>query len=322
MKWLIPWALAALLTSPAAIAAERALPAAEVVVTVAAEATLVGVGEPPSADRLGALIYLADVSDTTAAVRDAADALGGTPPVRRFATAGASADAVASADTAIRATGLQLTTVDADSADPGAQMTADAGGYHRRDAPGRPAADAAAPREALAPVASYGHGHAEPMFEPVSGAGMRQVRADGWDQPTRGYACPFPATPGLDAPVGMALEITVGDGRSASEEALAGWCDHVALALASSCAATDTLDAFATGPVEVAYGDPPAPGPWWLLPLTVAPAGGSSLPVACAADSLASLPIAATHAGLSLRFTVAESDLTEGCRRVVEESCK
>ena len=322
MRWLIPWALTALLTTPAAQASDRAVPAAEVVVTVSAEATLVGVGEPPNSDRLGALVYLADVTDTAAAVREMAAALGGAAGVRRYATATATDDALQAADAAIRATGLPLSTVAPEAADPGAHMTVDAGGYHRRDALGDAATAPGAAVETFAAVSSYGHGHAEPMFEPLPGGGMRQVRAEGWDQPTRSYACPFPATPGLDAPVGMALEITVGDGRSASEEALASWCDHVATALASSCPAADTLDAFATGPVEVVFGDPPGPGLWWLLPLSAAPAGGSSVPVDCAAEALATLPIAATHAGLTLRFTLVEGDLTEGCRRVVEESCK
>lgn len=317
-------ALAATVFASAALASDRAVPAAEVVVTVTGTGALVGVGEPPSPDRVGALIYMQHDGDVTAAVGRLAAALGGAPPVRCFGTSAATGEAIEAADVAILRAGLDAERVDAGGggADPGAQMTADGGGYHRRDDPGRPAPDAATAVKVFADVASYGHGHTPPMFEPAPGGGMRQVRAAGWDQPTRAYACPFPSTPGLQGPAGMALELTLGDGRTASEEAFAGWCDGLARALAASCDPAELLDTFEAGPVELAYGDPPTPGPWWLLPDSAAPRGGSSLTVACAADALTAHRVAADHAGILLRIALVQSDLTEGCRRVVEESCK
>ncbi len=316
-------ALAATVIAPAALAGDRASPAAEVVVTVTGTGALVGVGEPPTPDRIGTLVYLRHDGDVAAAAGQLAATLGGTPTVRLFGTNAASGEAIEAADVAILRAGLVAThDTTGDGPDPGAQMTADAGGYHRRDAPGQLALDAAAAVKAFAEVASYGHGHTPPLFEPAPGGGMRQVRPGGWDQPTRAYACPFPSTPGLQGPAGMALELSLGDGRTASEEAFAGWCDSLALALAASCDPAELLDTFEAGPVELAYGDPPDAGPWWLLPDSAAPRGGSSLAVACAADALTAHRVAALHAGILLRVALVQSDLTEGCRRVIEESCK
>jgi hypothetical protein len=317
-------ALAATVIAPTALAGDRASPAAEVVVTVTGTGALVGVGEPPNPDRIGALVYLRHDGDVAAAVGQLVAALGGAPTVRLFGTSAAPREAIEAASAAIEVAGLEAEQVDAtgDGPDPGAQMTADAGGYHRRDAPGQLAQDAAAAVKVFADVASYGHGHTPPLFEPTPGGGMRQVRPAGWDQPTRAYACPFPSTPGLQGPAGMALELSLGDGRTASEEAFAGWCDGLARALATSCDPAELLDTFEAGPVELAYGDPPTAGPWWLLPDSAAPRGGSSLTVACAADALIAHRVAALHAGILLRIALVQSDLTEGCRRVVEESCK
>ena len=331
MDRLIPWALVAFLTVPLARADEslpspgRATLAAEVVVTVTGDGALVGVGEPPYRDRIGALVYLEDGgASVITSVRSLAAALGGTPTVRRFCTADAPADAIVAADAAIAATDLPAVAVDVTTGaiGPGAQMTADRGGYHRRDGVGRAAADALGAVRAFSDVASYGHGHAPPMFEGTADGAMQQVRPDGWDQPTQAYACPFPSTPGLEGPTGMAVEMSLAAGRTASEEAFAAWCERTARNLASSCDATEILDAFESGPIEVAFGDPPAVGLWWLHPESAAPAGGSSVSVACAADALMDQHVAALHPGILLRITLVESDLTEGCRRMIEESCK
>lgn len=314
-----------MLLANVALAGERATPAAEIVVTVTDHGTLVGVGEPPSLDRLGVLVYVAGGGeDVAATVHELALALAGSPTVCRFATATTPLDALDATDAVLAGTGLPTTgvLVSTTAEDPGAQMTVDAGGYHRRDALGRAAADATAAVETFTQVASYGHGHTEPLFEAIADGGMRQVRTKDWDQSIRAYACPFPATPGLRGPAGMALELKLAEGRTASEEAFAGWCESLARALVSHCDATELLTAFDAGSVEVAYGDPPGPGLWWLLPDSAAPHGGSSLTVACAADALTAHHVAALHAGILLHIALVESDLTEGCRRVVEESCK
>jgi len=309
--------------SAAAAATPRHRPAVELVVTVTGEGeVLVGLGEPPAADRLGALVYVAgggsSLPETLATLREA---VGGAPAARRFAARGAPPDEVAAVDASLA--GFTAAFVDPadDGPDAGAQMTADHGGYHRRDAPGSPAPDAKMALAQLLEVSSYGHGHGEPMFEPAGGA-MRQVRAQGWDQPTQAYACPFPSTPDRAGPVGMAVELSLAGGRSASEEALASWCERSAHALATHCAADEVIAAFELGVVESSYGQAPPTGPWWLSPEHVGPSGGSTMPVACAADALGTVEIAGLHADLVLRFRLIEDDLATGCRREIDESCK
>jgi hypothetical protein len=318
-----------LLTPGLALAAgERARPAAELVVTVTPAGALVGVGEVPAADRVGGLVYLAGAAplqpgDSAGLARtlDAlAAALGGQIEVRRFIAADTDDAVLRAVDRILGAGGRVVLRNDEEGS--GAQMTADAAGYHRRDDAGSPAATPADAIRALRAVASYGHGHGAPLFEPVPGGGMNQVRAPDWDRPTQAYACPFPSTPGTHAPAGTALEISLGDSRSASEEALAGWCEQVSGALARACDAGETLEAFEQGVIEAAYGDPPGPGLWWLRPEGAAPAGGSTVAVDCAAEALMSLEIAADHAGLVVRYALAEDDLTQGCRREIEEACK
>ncbi len=314
--------------TPAHAAGERARPATELVVTVTPDGALVGVGEPPAADRLAALVYLegaaplgaGDGAGLARTLDTLAAALTGAPAIRRYVAEDTDAADVRGVDRVLGAGGRVVERVD-DTA-PAARMTADAAGYHRRDDPGSPAASAAEAVRALRAVASYGHGHGSPMFEPVPGGGMAQVRAEHWDRATRAYACPFPATPGSNAPAGTALEIALGDSRSASEEAMAGWCDHVARTLARSCDAGEILEAFDTGAIEAVYGDPPGPGLWWLRPDAAAPAGQATVTVDCAAEALMSLEIAADHAGLSLRYQLSEDDLSQGCRRELEEACK
>ena len=306
-----------------ATAGPRHRPAAEVVVTVTADGdVLLGLGEPPSTDRLPALVYLERSSiPLPESISSLREVLGGDPPLRRFATAGAPPDLLAEVDEALASLSPAVVAPEDSGPDPGAQMTADSNGYHRRDALGAPAADAETALRQLMEVASYGHGHGSPMFEPVDG-GMQQVRPGGWEQPTQAYACPFPSTPGLVGPVGMAVELSLADGRSASEEAMASWCERTSVALASSCGADEILAAFELGVVESSYGQAPGLGLWWMRPDHVGPAGGSTMPVACAADALATVEIAALHADLTLRYRLIEDDLTTGCRRELDESCK
>lgn len=324
MRTTLPLLLLVLIAASARAETRLSLPAAEVVVTATAGGeVLVGVGEPPTEAQLPALVYLeqgaADLVRSIAALRDA---LGGSPVLRRYAAP--DAPGVEALDRTLAATGLAVEPVDppAEGTVPTTQMTADAGGFHRRDAPGHPAPDAASAVRQLIEVSSYGHGHGQPLFQPAGDGSMTQLRAADWDRETQAYACPFPATPALTGPAGVALEISLADGRSASEEALASWCDRSARALASSCGADEVIDAFEMGVVESAYGDPPGPGPWWLRPGHVAPSGASSMPQACAADALSSLEIAATHAGVTLRYNLIEDDLSEGCRREIDEACK
>lgn len=309
-------------------AGDRARPAAELVVTVTPSGTLVGVGEPPQDDRVCALVYLGaaaplqpgDGAGLARALDDLSRALGGQAAVRRFVAADVDEATMRAVDRILGASGRVVERIDGEG--PAAQMTADTAGYHRRGDPGSPATSAAEAVQQLRAVSSYGHGHGAPMFEPAPGAGMIQVHPRDWDRATQAYACPFPSTPGSRAPAGTALEISLADSRSASEEALAGWCDQVARALARSCDAGETLEAFEFGVIEAAYGDPPGAGLWWLQPHSAAPAGGSTVAVDCAAEALMSLEIAADHAGLVVRYALAEDDLTQGCRRQIEEACK
>jgi len=315
--------LGLLLVASTATGAPRHRPAAEVVVTVtAAGDVLVGLGEPPSDERLPVLVYVGTgdraLEDSLPPLREA---LGGSPPVRRYASRGATPDLLAAVDGALaRFAAVAVDPVEG-GPDPGAQMTADRGGFHRRDSPGAAAPDAQAALSQWVEVASYGHGHGQPMFE-LAGGGMRQVRTDGWEQATRAYACPFPATIGRSGPAGKALELGLADARTASEEALASWCERAARALTTHCDVDEIIAAFDLGVVESTYGEGPGEGLWWLAPDHVGPAGGSTMDVPCAADALISLEIAALHGGLGLRFHLIGDDLTTGCRREIVEGCQ
>ena len=103
---------------------------------------------------------------------------------------------------------------------------------------------------------------------------------------------------------------------------MASWCERSSIALASRCGADEILTAFQLGVVEASYGQAPEHGLWWMMPDHVGPTGGSTMPIACAADALASIEIAALHADLVLRYRLIEDDLNTGCRRELDESCK
>lgn len=329
--WMV--VVAALAWVGPAAGAERHRPAAEVVVVVAEEgAPLVGIGEPPSDEVITALVFLApaggDSEDgdlagrTVDAARALADVLGGTTPVRIFVAADGDsgrAEALARAlgDGEFGAIEIRGATDDATR-----QMTADGGGFHPRGQAARPAADPAAALAIWRNVASYGYGHTPPAFEPDGTGGHRQLRVPGWDEPTAGYACPFPVLLATPAPAGLALEIGVDGGRTVPEEALASWCDSAARELIRSCASDDLQAAFADGSHAVIdFGDPPGPGLYWLRPDRVTPPGGLSTDP-CITSALTPLEVAADHAGLTLHLRLTDEDIESGCRRERLETCR
>jgi hypothetical protein len=227
--------------------AAESTPLGEVVVVVTAGGeVLVGVGEPPGDGRVPALVFfpaegtaLDATTDEGAggAVARAVDArtrLSELPTLRRYAARGAPAERVAVLDARLTDAGFAPVKVDApaEGADPASQMTADLFGFHRRDQPGRPAADAPEAVQWLMGAARYGYGHGEPAFESGPDGQPRMARPDGFEEMTSGYACPFPASPVLAPPPGMALEISqVGEQTGIVEEAMGQWCDRAARAL-------------------------------------------------------------------------------------------
>ena len=170
-------------------------------------------------------------------------------------------------------------------------------------------------------IASYGYGHAAPIFEPDGDGGQRQARVRGWDQPTAAFACPFPASLTQTAPRGMAVELGVHGSRTAPEESLASWCDVAARQLLE-CDPDELVAQFeAGGHAEVTFGPPPGPGLWWLRPEQVVPPGGIGGDP-CVAGALDALEVAADHAGLVLHVGLTEDDVASGCRRERLESCR
>ncbi len=296
---------------------------------------LVGVGEPP-AESLGALVYLSTGGEdaggtgswTVDEFRDATlalqEALGGQATVRVLVEATADEVALRAHLDALKAAGVAPVVEREDPGLPSAihHFTADTGGMHRRMAPGRPAATPALAVEQWRRVASYGLGHAEPLFEPDGSGGQRQVRVSTWDDPTAAYACPFPTRPGHPSPAGSAVEIGVAEGRTVPEEAIATWCDLAARGLLRECDPDELAGAFRDGEhAVVEFGAPPGPGLWWLRPEGVAPPGGMSGDP-CIGTALDPLEVAADHAGLTLHVGLTDDDVEAGCRRERLESCR
>ncbi|MDP7111064.1 MAG: hypothetical protein QGH45_03830 [Myxococcota bacterium] len=314
-----------------ATAAETDLPAAEVVVVVGAgETALVGVGEPPTDQALTALVYLAgeDGADRwnrgaiPRAVRSLAATMGGAPLVRVLAGADGEPFDTSDLERGLKKAGFPPVTVHDDTGALTRQMTADAGGFHTRGEPGRPAPTAAEAVARWRQVASYGHGHTEPMFEPDGAGGQTQLRVPGWDEEVAAYACPFPTLLATPAPAGYAVEMGVAGGRTVSEEALASWCERAARELLRECGSDELTAAFADGDhAETAFGDPPGPGLWWLAPARVLPPGGVG-GEPCVSPALDRLRVAADHAGLILHVGLTEDDVEAGCRRQRLESCR
>ena len=315
----------------AAMAGERHRPAAEVVVVLNAEgAPLVGIGEPPSTGEIAALVFVAPAegggaATTGRAVETAlalAGAIGGSPPVRIFVSPDGTPGAAEALSEVLADAGLAPVVVHGEDGDATRQMTADAGGFHPRGEPGRPVPDAATAVAAWRRVASYGYGHTPPAFEPDGAGGRKQLRVPGWDEPTAGYACPFPALLANPAPAGLSVELGVDGGRTVPEEALASWCDAAAGALIRACAPDDLEATFADGAHAILdFGDPPGPGLHWLRPDRVVPPGDLSADP-CMATALAPLEVAADHAGLTLHLRLTDEDIESGCRRERMETCR
>jgi hypothetical protein len=322
--------LVILLFAPPAAADDAPLSAAEVVVVVdAAQTALVGVGEPPAERALTALVYLAaegggdrwDVEAIPRAVGALAAAMGGEPAVRVLSAEPGGPPDTSGLEAALRKAGIPAVVVPGDDALT-RQMTADPGGYHPRGEPGRTAPTAAEAIARWRQVASYGHGHAEPMFEPDGNGGQTQLRAPGWDEEVAAYACPFPTLLATPAPAGYAVEMGVAGGRTVSEEALASWCELAARELLRECAGDELTAAFADGDhAEATFGDPPGAGLWWLAPARVLPPGGVG-GEPCVSPALDRLRVAADHAGLVLHVGLTEDDVEAGCRRQRLESCR
>ena len=308
------------------VSAQEAWPAAEIVIVVRGEAALTGLGEPPHNDRVPVLIYLEDGA-TKDPISRAAALRAGTdvpPSVRLYNLAGD--DGAGAADALLKAlkkAGFQVVAGSSGEGgpEPGDQLTIDAAGYHKRSEPGQPATSVEQLAAAYANLTSYGYGHGETLFEPGANGALQQLRVEGWDRPAAAYACPFPANPALAGPPGTILELSLADSRSAPEEALAVWCDRAAESLFLSCSADGLAEALEDGTVEVQFGDPPGLGLWWLRPHEVRyPVGiGSGDP--CVEEALRTLSVAALHAGITIRFRLAEGVLESGCGRVVEEKC-
>jgi len=318
------------LPSPIATAAEP-VPAAEVVVVVGSGGSgLVGVGEPPGGGSITALVFLANAdggaewgaTDIPRAIQAVAGAIGGDPLVRILAGTNGDAPDTSTLQARLKKAGILAAMVHDDGGVLARQMTADAGGFHPRGAPGRPAPTAAEAVSHWRQVASYGHGRAEPMFEPDGAGGHRQLRAPGWDEQAAAYACPFPTLLATPGPAGSAVEIGVDGGRTASEEALASWCERLARELLRECTGDELSGGFGEGVhAEITFGDPPGPGLWWLAPArVVAPGGVGGEP--CVIPALDRLRVAADHAGLTLHLALTDDDVEAGCRRQRLESCR
>ncbi len=328
-----------LLACAPAAAAEPA-PLGQVVIVVDASGTArVGVGEPAQEGRVPALVFFggedaavgleADrgVGAAVARAVEARTALGGLPALVRFAARGAPAERVAVLDARLAGAGFAVSAVDAPATgtDPTTQVTADLAGFHRRDQPGQPAADAAEAVRWLITAARYGYGHGEPAFEPGPDGTPRMLRPAGWQEPATGYACPFPMSPALAPPPGMALEIYLaGDGAQLNEEAMGTWCDRAARALLAACGGDGLLAELEAGPAEVHWAPPPAEGLWWIVPERVVPPGGSTMGAdgSCLAEALDDWAIAAIHRSAVIRVRLVEDDLQQGCARTVEERCQ
>jgi hypothetical protein len=325
----LAWLVA--LTALPAIAADPHLPAAEVVVVVdGGEHALVGIGEPPADQALTALVHLAGeegggrwkVEAIPRAIRALKAAMGGDPPVRVLAGPDGATPDMSGLEAALKQAGILAAVVHDDGGTLARQMTADAGGFHTRGEPGHPAPTAAEAVARWRQVASYGDGHAEPMFEPDGAGGQRQLRAPGWDEQVAAYACPFPTLLASPAPAGLAVEMGVAGGRTVSEEALASWCERAARELLRECGSDELAAGFADGDhAETTFGDPPATGLWWLAPERIVPPGGVG-GEACVSPALDRLRVAADHAGLTLHVALTEDDVEAGCRRQRLESCR
>lgn len=322
--------VAALAQAGPAVGAERHRPAAEVVVVFGAEGDpLVGVGEPPSAEAITALVFLApargdgDIGGRTLdAARTLAGVLGGIPPIRIFVAAGADAGHAELLSRALGEAGLGSVEIHGAADDATRQMTADGGGFHARGQAGSPAVDPAGAVATWRRVASYGYGHTPPAFEPDGAGGRRQLRVPGWDEPAAGYACPFPVLLATPAPAGLAVELGVDGGRTVPEEALASWCDAAARELVRACAPDDLEAAFGDDSHAVIdFGNAPGPGLFWLRPDRVVPPGGLSADP-CVTSALTPLEVAADHAGLTLHLRLTDEDIESGCRRERLETCR
>ncbi len=324
-------ALAALLAAaPAtASAAGAPRPALEVVVTGLSDGrVLVGVGEPPGGDRVAGLVYLGapvmarDVEVVAGRVRALAAAAGGTAGLRVYGAADGHPLAAEVLDLLAPHLPGTLAYVAGDE-DPGAaaRMTADGGGYHRRDDPGHPADDAADAVRTLDGVMGYGSGHAEPVFEPAPGGGMTRAHAAGWSEDAAGFTCPFPANPAAPPPPGMALELTLADGSRARQEALATWCDAAARGLMAECGAAGLMDALEAGAATARVADAPDEGRWWL-PLEGVAAAGSMTADPCLSAGLAGVDVGTPYAGRLLELRLVEADLSGGCGRAIQERCR
>ena len=318
------------LTVPAT-AADRHRPAAEITVVLGGDgAVLVGIGEPPSDEDITALVFVAPDDGAGAGSapwivqtsRSLAAAMGGSPPVRLFVAQGAAPGAGEALSAALADAGFTVVTEGGQGEHAVRQVTADGGGFHPRGEVGRPAADAAGALSTWRQVASYGYGHTPPAFEPDGSGGRRLLRVPGWDEPTAGYACPFPVLLANPAPAGLSVELGVDGGRTLPEEALASWCDTAARELIRSCVPEELTAAFADGAHAVLdFGDPPGPGLHWLRPDRVVPPGDLSAGP-CVASALTSLEVAADHAGLTLHLRLTDEDIESGCRRERMETCR